>query len=66
MAADAKTSEWLEAPNHYIVEADSADMPELLRQIPGPPSSAAAIRPAAASRTPTNSLIISPDPDFVS
>jgi DNA processing protein len=38
MAADAKTSEWLEAPNHYIVEADSADMPELLRQIPGPPT----------------------------
>ncbi len=38
MTADSQTSEWLDAPDHHIVEADSADMPELLRQIPGPPT----------------------------
>ena len=30
--------EWLEAPNHHIIDAESDDFPELLRQIPGPPT----------------------------
>jgi len=29
---------WLEAPTHHIVSAESDDFPELLRQIPGPPT----------------------------
>jgi DNA processing protein len=29
---------WLEAPNHHIIAAESDDFPELLRQIPGPPT----------------------------
>jgi DNA processing protein len=38
--ADANESDrhWLEAPNHHIVTAESDDFPELLRQIPGPPT----------------------------
>ena len=29
---------WLEAPNHHIIDVESADFPELLQQIPGPPA----------------------------
>ena len=38
MAADEKTSEWLDAPNHHIIDSESGDIPELLQQIPGPPT----------------------------
>ncbi len=30
--------EWLAAPNHHIIDSASDDFPELLRQIPGPPT----------------------------
>ena len=30
--------EWLAAPNHHIITSESDDFPELLRQIPGPPT----------------------------
>ncbi len=29
---------WLAAPNHHIIDSESDDFPELLRQIPGPPT----------------------------
>ena len=29
---------WLDAPNHHIIDSESGDIPELLRQIPGPPT----------------------------
>ena len=38
MAADEQTSDWLEAPNHHLIDADSGDIPELLQQIPDPPT----------------------------
>ena len=38
MAANEKISEWLDAPNHHIIDSESGDIPELLQQIPGPPT----------------------------
>ena len=38
MEEDESISEWLAAPNHHIIDAESDDIPELLRQIPGPPT----------------------------
>jgi DNA processing protein len=38
VAADEQIAEWLDAPNHHIIDSESADMPELLLQIPGPPT----------------------------
>ena len=38
MTADENISKWLDAPNHHIITAESDDFPELLRQIPGPPT----------------------------
>jgi len=36
--ADEQIGEWLTAPNHHIIDSASDDFPELLRQIPGPPT----------------------------
>jgi DNA processing protein len=38
MTENDKISAWRAAPNHHIIEAESDDFPELLRQIPGPPT----------------------------
>ena len=38
MDADEQIGEWLTAPNHHIIDSASDDFPELLRQIPGPPT----------------------------
>jgi len=38
VTADENISKWLDAPNHHIITAESDDFPELLRQIPGPPT----------------------------
>ena len=29
---------WLDTPNHHIIDSESDDFPDLLRQIPGPPT----------------------------
>jgi DNA processing protein len=33
-----QVSAWLDAPNHHIIDSESGDIPELLQQIPGPPT----------------------------
>jgi len=33
-----QVSEWLAAPNHHIIDSASGEIPELLQQIPGPPT----------------------------
>jgi DNA processing protein len=38
MDQNEQTAKWLAAPNHHIIESESDDFPELLRQIPGPPT----------------------------
>ena len=38
MDTDEKISAWLAAPNHHLIDSESGDIPELLRQIPGPPT----------------------------
>jgi DNA processing protein len=38
MDQDQQIAKWLDAPNHHIIESESDDFPELLRQIPGPPT----------------------------
>jgi DNA processing protein len=38
LTEDENISEWLDAPNHHIIDSTSDDFPELLRQIPGPPT----------------------------
>jgi DNA processing protein len=38
LAADEQVSEWVDAPNHHIIDSESGDIPELLQQIPGPPT----------------------------
>jgi len=37
MNSDERDLEWAEKPGHHIVPSTSADFPDLLRQIPGPP-----------------------------
>jgi DNA processing protein len=39
LTADEQISEWLAAPNHHIIDSASGEIPELLQQIPGPPTS---------------------------
>ncbi len=63
MAKDPQIAAWLDAPDRHLVEADSPDMPELLRQITDPPTllyvvgkKDALLQPALAivgSRNPT-------------
>ncbi|MDX1402986.1 MAG: DNA-processing protein DprA [Woeseiaceae bacterium] len=38
MPEDRQITDWLAAPDHFLIEADSADMPELLAQIADPPT----------------------------
>jgi DNA processing protein len=38
VAADDQISEWLDAPNHHMIDSASGDIPELLQQIPDPPT----------------------------
>ena len=38
MAKNAQTAAWLEEPHRCLIEPESPDMPELLRQIPDPPT----------------------------
>ncbi len=38
MDADEQIGAWLDTPNHHIIDSASDDFPELLRQIPGPPT----------------------------
>lgn len=37
MTTDEWDLQWAENPNHHIIESTSDDLPDLLRQIPGPP-----------------------------
>ena len=62
MAADEKTSEWLDAPNHHIIDSESGDIPELLQQIPGPPTLLYVLGNKDALHLPTLAIVGSRNP----
>ncbi len=53
---------WLEAPNHTIIAADSDDFPELLQQIPGPPTHLYVIGNKDALHLPALAIVGSRNP----
>lgn len=53
---------WLQAPNHYIVTAESEDFPELLRQIPGPPTRLYVVGNKDALHLPSLAIVGSRNP----
>lgn len=55
-------SDWLEAPDHHLVEADSDDMPELLQQIPGPPTLLYVVGNSDALHLPALAIVGSRNP----
>ena len=62
MGTNEQISEWLGAPNHYIIEAESDDFPELLRQIPGPPTHLYVIGNKDALHLPALAIVGSRNP----
>ena len=53
---------WLQAPNHYIVTAESEDFPELLWQIPGPPTRLYVVGNKDALHLPSLAIVGSRNP----
>jgi len=53
---------WLQAPNHYIITAESEDFPELLRQIPGPPTRLYVVGNMDALHLPSLAIVGSRNP----
>ena len=62
MAEDAHNSEWLDGPNHHLIEAGSADMPELLSQIPDPPTLLYVVGQKDALHLPSLAIVGSRNP----
>ena len=58
----AKSLAWLEKPGNRIIPCDSDDYPELLQQIPGPPTLLYMVGNAAALHMPALSIVGSRNP----
>jgi len=57
-----QVSAWLDAANHHIIDSDSGDMPDLLRQIPDPPTLLYAVGNKDALHLPTLAIVGSRNP----
>jgi DNA processing protein len=55
-------TEWARHPNHHIIDKDSDDYPELLRQIPGPPERLYVIGNVDALHMPSLAIVGSRNP----
>jgi DNA processing protein len=55
-------SEWASQPDHHIIESSSGDMPELLKQIPGPPQRLYVIGNKDALHLPALAIVGSRNP----
>jgi DNA processing protein len=59
---DEQISVWLDAADHHIIDAESGDMPELLRQIPDPPTLLYAVGNRDALHLPALAVVGSRNP----
>ena len=62
MATNEKELDWLSEPQHHIIAADSDDFPQLLRQIPDPPSQLYVVGNVDALHLPTLAIVGSRNP----
>ena len=59
---DEQVSAWLDAENHHIIDGDSGDMPEMLQQIPDPPTLLYAVGNKDALHLPALAVVGSRNP----
>ena len=62
MGIDERDLDWAEKPNHHIIESTSADFPDLLRQIPGPPERLYVVGNKGALHLPALAIVGSRNP----
>ena len=60
--SNQQIAEWLAAPNHHIIDSASGDMPELLQQIPDPPTLLYAVGNKDALHLPALAVVGSRNP----